>query len=269
MCAVPAALLVMAVWLTTLPAQAQQMIAAPQSQHDRVRVSGFLWRAKPGGSLNFEELAQVPGFEQGIDVTDGLGFEESSTGWIIEGNVAAGRRHRFLVELSRLEASAEQTFNFPGFGPVPPIIIGVESDLNLREFHAFYNFLFVATPQVEFGVLGGVGWFDAEASVLAPGIGRVSATLDQAFPSFGGNLLVNPDGPVRGYLELSGFPRVEINDLSGSQLDLVARVEVFPVRNFGIIAGYRRYRLVFDDASDNLAFDLTWDGFTFGAQLRY
>ena len=57
-----------------------------------------------------------------------------------------------------------------------------------------------------------------------------------------------PKGPVRGYLELSGFPRVTIEEFTGWQLDLVARAEVFVIPNLGFLIGYRRYRLVLDPA---------------------
>lgn len=262
------ALLALAIWATATPALAQQMLIGNQPQYDRVRASGFFWRAKPSGTLDFLELSEVPGFEQGIDVTDGLGFDSSQNGWILEGNVAAGRRHHFIFVLSRLDATGERRLDFPGLGPVPALSIDIDTALNLREFHAFYNFLFAASPQVEFGVLGGLGWFDTEASILASGLGAATASLDQAFPSFGANLLINPKGPVRGYVEGSGFPRVEVNDLSGWQFDFLARLEVFPVRNFGLIIGYRRYRLVFDEG-DDINLDLIWDGFTFGAQARF
>jgi len=263
-----AALLALATWVAALPVEAQQILIPMGSQHDKVRISGFFWRAKPSGTLNLRGLENIPGFRNGVDVGDTLGFDERDTGWIIEGNVAAGRRHRFIFEFSRLEASGAQVIDFPGFGPVPPLTLATQSDISLREFHGFYNFLFVASPQVEFGVLGGIGWFDTVA-LIQSGIGNVGAKLDQAFPSFGTNVLLNPKGPVRGYVELSGFPRVTIDDLSGYQFEFLARVEVFVVRSFGLIVGYRRYQLVFDEEVDNVGLDLVWSGFTFGAQARF
>lgn len=263
-----ATLVIAAVWATTRPAQAQQILVGQRSQYDKVRLSGFLWRAKPQGTLRLAELASVPGFARGIDIADGLGFDSSANGWIIEGNVAPGRRHHLIFEYSRLQASGARTVEFPGFSSIPGFSIDTTSDITLREFHAFYNFLLAASPQAEFGVLGGLGWFETQASLFTD-IGSAAAMLDQAFPAFGANLMLNPKGPLRGYVELSGFPRVEVNDLSGWQFDLVARFEVFPARNFGLIVGYRRYRLVFDEGEQNIGLDVIWDGFTFGAQVRY
>jgi len=263
-----AVLAITAVWATAVPARAQQILVGNRSQHDRVRLSGFLWRAKPAGTLKLADLASVPGFASGIDITDGLGFDSAANGWILEGNFAAGRRHHLIFEYSWLDANGSQRVDFPGFGSIPGFSIETASDINLREFHGFYNFLLSASPQAEFGVLVGAGWFETEAA-LNTDIGNAADKLDQWFPSFGANLMINPKGPLRGYVELTGFPRIKINDLSGWQLDLNARFEVFPTRNFGLIIGYRRYRLVFDEEGQNIGLDVIWDGFTFGAQVRY
>jgi len=263
-----AALLMLVVWAAALPAAAQQLRIPTSTLYDKVRIAGFSWRSTPSGTLHLRGLENVPGFEDGISLIDTLGFDESETGWIVEGNFAVGRRHRFIFELSRLNASGAQTVEFPGFGPLPSFLLVTRSDINLREFHGFYNFLFVASPQVEFGVLGGVGWFETEATILS-NIGSAVAKLDQVFPSFGTNILFNPKGPVRGYVELSGFPRVTIEDLSGYQFDLLARAEFFVARSFGLTVGYRRYRLVLDEAVDNVGLDMTWEGFIFGGQVRF
>ena len=255
------------VWAPAESVEAQQILAARPQQHDRIRVSGFFWRAKPSGGIGFDELANFPGFETGIDVDELLGFSEPEYGWILEGNFAAGRRHRFIVALSDLDAVGEGIIDFPGAFPIPPIQLVVDTELSLREAHAFYNFLIVANPSVEFGVLGGVGWFDANAQVVA-NIGMARASLRHPFPAFGGNVLLNPSGRVRGYVEVSGFPHIEIDDLSGDQLDLTARLEVFPVEWLGAVVGYRRYQLEFN-RTDDFAIDLKWDGLVFGAQLRY
>lgn len=262
-----AMLALVAAWGPAWTAEAQQILASSPPTHDRVRVSGFFWRATPGGGISFDELAGFPGFEDGIDIDEQLGFVDPTWGWILEGNFAAGRRHRFIVELSNLETMAGGIIDFPGAFPIPEVQLVVDTELNLREFHAFYNFLIVARPTVEFGVLGGMGWFDADASLVA-NIGTARAGLRQAFPSIGGNVLINPRGPVRGYFEISGFPHIEIDELSGDQLDLMARIEVFPVRWLGLLFGYRRYQLEFN-RTDDFAIDLSWDGLVFGAQFRY
>ena len=261
--------LFVAVTLVAAAAEAQQILAQRPQQHDKVRLSGFLWRAKPNGVINFQALSEIPNLQGGVDFVDTLGLTDSDNGWIFEANVAAGRRHRFLLEYSRLENSGEAAINLTGIGiPLLDLIVAAQTALDFRELHAYYNFLFVASPQVEFGTLLGVGYFDVAASVTSVPA-TVAVRVDQAFPTFGANILINPKGPVRGYFEITGFPRITIEDLSGWQMDLVARLEVFVVRSFGVMIGYRRYRLGFDHASANIGFDTKWDGFTFGGQLRF
>ena len=248
----------------------QRFVVGTGQQHDKVRASGFIWRGNVGGTLDLRELDGVPGLEDGIDVEQTLGLTEANMGWMFEVNAAAGRRHRFIFVISRLEHEGEQNIAIPlsRLGPLADIIIAATSTMSLREVHGFYNFLFVATPQVEVGVLGGIGYFDAEATVDTI-IGDAAGKLDTPFPTFGGNLLVNPKGPVRGYFELTGFPRVTVNEISGYQMDLNLRGEFFIARNVGALVGYRRYQLVFDEGTDGTNIDLTWDGFVFGGQVRF
>lgn len=262
-----AAVLLTIAWGAAGAAEAQQILARQPPQHDRMRVSGFFWRAKPNGALNFDELADFPGLQDGIDVDEALGFADPGYGWILEGNFAPGRRHRLIGELSSLDSLGDGIIDFPGAFPIPEIQLVVNTEMSLREAHAFYNFLFVARPTVEVGVLGGVGWFDAKASLVA-NIGTARASLRQAFPVIGGNLIVNPAGRVRGYFELSGFPHIEVDELSGNQFDLMVRVEAFPLEWLGVVFGYRRYQLEFNRV-DDFAVEMTWDGLVFGGQVRY
>ena len=255
--------------VAAFPAEAQQILARPPSQNDKVRLSGFVWRGKGTGLINFEALATVPGLEGGIDIVDTLGLTEAENGWILEGNFAAGRRHRFIFEYSRQENSGEAAISLTGIGSgLLDLVVAAQTTIGLREMHGYYNFLFVARPQVEFGIIGGIGYFDVRAKVTSP-LAVVTGQLDQAFPTLGMNVLVNPQGPVRAYVELTGFPRIKVEELSGSQLDLVTRLEVFVGRNFGFLIGYRRYRLVFDHDVQSIGLETMWDGFTFGGQLRF
>ena len=248
--------------------QAQQMIVPTGPQYDRVRVSGFLWRSKVSGVLDLEALEGIPGFEDGIGVSSTLGLDEASNGWLFEGNFAAAPRHRFIFAFSRVQHQAEQIITIPIPGPGGDLVIGAQSTLTMREFHGFYNFLVVAKPEVEFGLLGGVDHFDTEASVDS-NLGDAAEQISQAFPAFGGNLMVNAQGRVRGYLELTGFPRVKIEDLSGYQFDFTARAEFFIVQSVAAIVGYRRYRLNVDDEASGVGVDVTWNGLTFGGQVRF
>ncbi len=240
--------------------EAQQLTVPAPPQYDRIRVSGFLWRAGVSGIFGVRDT-NVPGLGQGIDVRDLFGLTDSSNGWIVEAQGGA-QRHRVIFAVSRIENTAQQDLALGG------LTFGTDTTMRLTEIHAFYNFLMVAQPTAEIGVLGGIGRFEALAA-LDSSLGSALGELDTAFPAIGGNVMVNPKGPFRGYFEITGFPRVSVNDFSGSLVDIVARLEIFPHRSYGVIVGYRRYKLRLDDDLDGVGIDLVWDGFTFGGQARF
>ena len=206
---------------------------------------GFLWRAKPNGTFDIEGIVGAPGVGSGLDVSETLGFSDPSNGWIFEGNIAPARKHRFIFEFSKTTNTAERTIDLLGLGvPIEELTLEVATEISLREFHLYYNYLFVASPQVEFGLVGGLGFFNTRAEITT-NLGPVGGRLRQPFPTFGTILLANPRGPVRGYFELTGFPKVTVDDLSGWQLDLHARIEVIIFDTVGVMLGYRSYRLEF------------------------
>ena len=238
--------------------EAQQLRVPTPPQYDRVRISGFLWR---GGVSGIFGVRDAPGLGQGIDVRDLLGLTDSSNGWIVEAQ-GGTRRHRVIFAVSRIENTAQQNL------ALGDLIFSTDTAMRLTEIHAFYNFLLVAQPTAEIGVLGGIGRFEALAT-LDSSFGSALGELGTPFPAFGGNVLVNPKGPFRGYFEVTGFPRISVDDFRGSQIDIVARLEIFPHRNYGVIVGYRRYKLRLDDDLEGVGIDLVWDGFTFGGQARF
>ena len=87
--------------------------------------------------------------------------------------------------------------------------------------------------------------------------------------ALGSNLLLNPLGRFRGYVELTGFPKITVNDFSGWQMSFIVRAEAFITQNIGIYAGYRTYELDFEDESVGVAVDLLWNGFVVGGAVRF
>ena len=254
------------VFAAVTPVQAQQMTMPRAAPHDRVRLSGFLWRGNVSGVLNLESLQNIPGFEDGVGISSTLGLDKASNGFLLEANFAVARRHRFIVVYSGIEHKGERSIEIPL--PGPDLIIGADTTLKLREFHVFYNFVLASNSSVETGVLGGMGYFDVKAA-LTSNYGAGAGRLDQAFPSFGVNLLIKPQARARGYIEMTGFPRVEVDDLSGYQFELVARAEIFITRELAGVVGYRRYRLNVDDELTGIGVDVTWHGLMFGVEIRY
>jgi hypothetical protein len=146
--------------------------------------------------------------------------------------------------------------------------VPVASNIDLRQARFSYNILLVARPEVEIGFIGGVGWFETIAAVDTS-LGDATAKLATPYPSFGGNLLINPAGRLRLYAEICGFPEVNVEQFGGWLADFQVRGEIFIIDNLGILAGYRWYQMDFRLEESDPAFDLKWSGFLFGAQARF
>ena len=100
-------------------------------------------------------------------------------------------------------------------------------------------------------------------------IGDADAQLATPFPSLGGNVLLNPRGRLRGYVELTGFPSVTVDDYTGWKTSFVARAEIFVTDRFGIYAGYRTYKIDLEDRDLELDFSVRWRGLLVGGAVRF
>ena len=149
-----------------------------------------------------------------------------------------------------------------------PIDVPVDSEIGITQFSGRYTFLAVVHPNAEVGVSGGVGWFDATASVDTD-FGSEATAFDTPFPVVGGHVLVNPTGRLRFRGEADGFWRVTVDNFSGWQFKYAARVEYFFTQPVGITGGYRSYRVTLADDDTGLGFDLNWGGFVVGGVVRY
>jgi hypothetical protein len=241
---------------------AQAQALAPSSAFDRVRAAGFWWR----GALDGRIAADV---DLPIAV-DELRIGNTEDGWFGEADVALGARHRVRFTGSNRVGNDDTTLGtFINIGPLHvPVQVPISSDVRIRQLDASYNFLVVRGPGVDAGILAGIGYFDTAASVTTP-LGGVGAELDTPFPNLGGNALLNPGGSLRGYVEVTGFPRVEVDDFSGWVLNISARAEYFVTRHVGVTVGYRTYRIDVRDKTLSTDFDLRWGGLVFGVSARF
>lgn len=248
-------------------AQTVVPIGGQARSFDRIRASALYWRGNLNGKLGLGEIEEIPRF---LDVENELGISGSSGGYILEAHIGAGKRHRFLVATSKLEHSGDNVLHIDEtIGGVPvDVQIPLQSVINMREFRFNYSLLFVARPEAEIGLLAGVGWFEAFAAIDTP-IGDASVKLSTPYPNFGGQVMINPVGRVRFYAALTGFPRVNVEEFEGWLADFQIRGEVFLIENVGVTVGYRSYHMDFRLDVDDPNFDLKWDGFFFGAQVRY
>jgi hypothetical protein len=260
---------VVALQWVAAPAAAQWIVSpeGQQRQFDRVRLSATYWK---GGLEGRIDLGDIEGLPVILDVRDMLGITASEGGYIFEANLGAGRRHRFLFLYGDRKHSGFNVVDIDvtvGGAPIHAEV-PIASNIDLRQARFSYNFLFVARPEVEIGLIGGVGWFETIASVDTS-LGAATGELRTPYPSFGGNLLINPAGRLRLYAEICGFPEVNVEEFSGWLADFQVRGEFFIIDNLGVLAGYRWYQMDFRLEESDPAFDLKWNGFFFGAQARF
>ncbi len=247
-------------------AHAQFVYSSGEDRFDRLRLTGLIWVGELSGTVGADAIGDLPPV---IDVKDQFGISNRDAGWLLEGNLGAGKRHRLLFAASGRENTSDTTVNVQvevGGTPVD-LDVPVGTSLKISEFRGSYNLLVVANPRAELGLLAGIGYFDFEGLLQTP-LGDFTEELSTPYPSLGGNLLVNPVGRVRAYAEVTGFPNVTVEEFTGSLLDFNARVELFPIPNLGLLAGYRSYHLVFDER-EQFSFDLRWTGFIVGGQVRF
>lgn len=239
-----------------------QVLARPPA-FDRVRAAGFWWRGALAGRVAADVDTPI------IDV-DELRIGNTEDGWFGEADVALAARHRVRFTGSNRVGNDDTTLGtFINIGPVRvPVQVPISSSVRIRQLDASYNFLVVRAPGVDAGVLAGIGYFDIAAAVTTP-LGGVGAELDTPFPNLGGNALLNPGGNLRGYVEVTGFPRVEVDDFSGWVLNISARAEYFVTRHVGVTIGYRTYRIDVRDETLSTDFDLRWGGLVLGASARF
>ena len=247
-------------------AQAQVRIGSQPREFDRVRLASSWWTGSVDGRIVLRGLEELP---PGIDIGD-LALGNTESGWMGEADVGLARRHRVRIGGSNRVSGSMTTVrvNVDIGGIRVPVDAPISSELGIKEFQANYNLLFVANSTVDAGILAGVGYFDATAFVSTPA-GDADGALDAPFPSLGGNLLLNPLGRFRGYVELTGFPKITVDDFSGWQMSVIARAEAFFTQNIGVYAGYRTYELNFEDKAVGLGVNLLWNGFIVGGAVRF
>ena len=255
-------------WLAA-PAEAQWIVSpeGQQREFDRIRFSAMYWKGGLEGKI---DLGDIEGLPVILDVRDMLGITGSEGGYVVEANFGAGRRHRFIFTYVDRKHSGFNIMDIDitiGGRPIQAQV-PISSRIDLRQARFSYNILLVARPEVEIGFIGGVGWFETIAAVETS-LGNATAKLATPYPSFGGNLLINPAGRLRLYAEICGFPEVNVEQFGGWLADFQVRAEIFVIDNLGINAGYRWYQMDFRLEESDPAFDLKWKGFLFGAQARF
>jgi hypothetical protein len=247
-------------------ASAQFVYGQSDRTFDRARLAGLWWVGTLEGRINPGDLEALP---SSIDIGD-LGITDKERGWMWEADVGLARRHRLRVSGSDRTSDGMTTIaGSVEIGPIQvPVQVPVTSTLGITEFETNYNFLFVANSAVDAGFLVGVGHFEATVAASAP-VGGVDQTFETSYPSLGGNALFNPGGRFRAYVEVSGFPEVTVDDLTGWKMSFTARAEMFITQHVGAYVGYRTYEIDLKEEDLDVDVNLRWNGLIIGGAVRY
>jgi len=245
-------------------AAAQVVYGQSDRSFDRVRLAGVWWVGTLDGSINPGDVGLPPSIEIGD-----LGVSDTESGWMWEADFGLARRHRIRVSGSSRsnDGMTTVTGRIPIGGIEVPVQVPISSTLGIQEFEVNYNVLVLANPTVDAGFLVGVGYFDATAMASTP-VGNFDETFATPYPSLGGNALFNPMGRFRAYVELTGFPKVTVDDFTGWKMSVIARVEMFITKNVGAYIGYRTYEIDLNEKNTQ-DFNLKWNGLIVGGAVRF
>ena len=260
-------LVVLLLLLCGRTAAAQYVYGQSDRTFDRARLAGLWWVGTLEGRINPDGLAaDLP---SSIEIAD-LGVIDKEKGWIWEGDFGLARRHRLRVTGSDRTTDGMTTVdgNIEIGSIQVPVQVPVTSTLGIREFETNYNLLFLANSAVDAGFLMGVGYFEATVAASTP-VGGVDQKFEASYPSLGGNTLFNPQGRFRAYVELSGFPKVTVDDFTGWKMSFIARVEMFITQSVGAYVGYRTYEIDLKEENLEVDVNLRWNGLVVGGALRF
>lgn len=273
-CRVQRVALVLLVTIMATPAAAQEMIPSGPQPFDRARLSGFWWRGEINGTVSPPAPTGGPGLGDGLDVTEDLGVEGGTNGWLLRADFAPARRHRFQFAFAGLSQSGAGELDLGDAGTFP-----TAAEISLRDVRGAYQFLVIARPWVQFGAIGGVGYFDSGVDVTVsarpaagvpsgPALVQIAEQLDGAYPLIGAGVLFEAQDVMAIYTELTGFPSVDAGGQSGWLLNLDIDFIVSPTPWLSIVSGYKRYELSLEEGG-GVPVNLVWDGFIVGVQYVF
>lgn len=270
-----ACMVVMAIAAAARPAGAQEIITTGPEPYDRARVSGFWWYGEINGTVSSPQLAGLPQFDAGLDITEDLGISGGASGWQISADAGLARRHRLLFAFAGLSQSGASELGSSNLGRYI-----TDTAISMRELRAAYEYLFIAGDWIDAGIIGGVGYFNEKVGltvsgpvgnvlVVPPLVAQLSRDANSLYPLIGGSVLLDSaDDIVAIYGELTGFPSVEVGGQNGWLMNFALDFIVSPSENIAIITGYKRYQHSLDEGAP-INVNLVWDGFIFGGRYTF
>ena len=225
------------------------------------------WLAGVDGTAQ-TEVNGVPGTEFDLDSTFGIDEEDQIPAADVWFNFGA-HSIRLSYFASSYDSdsvlSSDLIFEDELFPAGTPVASGF--DFSLGRLH--YNYRFIDTAVVEFGILVGADVYSGDGEVAST-FPSLQATTDftAPLPVVGVNLALDLPAGLLIYLDATGMP-LDFGSVDGSFLDLEARLTWYIFDGpFGLSAGYRGVALDLS-VEDEGSGDIEQAGYYGGVSVRF
>jgi hypothetical protein len=164
----------------------------------RVEFTGMAWLLRPGGTITSQQFA--------VDLRTDLGLTQNEPHFFGKLVLKPGRKHRILIEGIPYRLSGDTVLNREVRigGVAYSVQQRIASATELNYVFGGYQYDFVSRENGHVGVLGGVGYMDADARATAVEVGVTASTSARApYPLVGGEFRVYPV-PGRNLLNVNG-----------------------------------------------------------------
>lgn len=221
------------------------------------------WLVQPGGNATLGSLGTD------VDLHDDLGIDSYRISPAGSANLRFGR-HDIWFDALAVDISASDTVDRTiTFGSLTiPVSRNVRSELDLQLYDLRYGYSFfdLQTDGFRLGPTLGVAYLDFDVKITDQVTGT-SDSLSESFPiprlGLQGSI---PFGQFDLGAKFAGL-YIGYGDFDGYTVEGDISLAWRPLRNFGLVAGYRAIRTEIEYKNDN--FNLTFQGPYLGAELRF
>ncbi|MDA1326984.1 MAG: hypothetical protein O3C34_19865 [Proteobacteria bacterium] len=221
------------------------------------------WLAQPGGNATLGSLGTD------VELHDDLGIDSYKITPAGSANLRFGR-HDFWFDALAVDISASDTVDRTiTFGSLTiPVSRGVRSELDLQLYDLRYGYSFfdLQADGFRLGPTLGIAYLDFDVKITDQVTGT-SNRLSESFPiprlGLQGSI---PFGQFDLGAKFAGL-YIGYGDFEGYTIEGDISLAWRPLRNFGLVAGYRAIRTDIEYKNDN--FNLTFQGPYLGAELRF
>ena len=201
-----------------------------------------------------------------IDFSDDIGLDDSEVTIMPQVQFSLGpvgvRISAFFLEFTGDE-TVTASFEFGGSTFI--VSERIQSRVEINNYRAVSLFKVAGTGFLTLSIQSGISFFQIEGSIEGETTGSAREKLNVPIPVAG--LLVQAKfGRFVFEVDVVGLS-LDISGTSVTLLDIQASVGVTFFKILGVRAGYKR--LTFDGDSDDIAIDLTIEGFFIGGSLQF